>query len=298
MRNFLSSSDSFGFQAKFLEVDGYKIHYVDEGKGKPLVFIHGNPTWSYQWRNVIPILAAKGFRCVALDLLGFGKSDKPTTVEYTFDLHGSIVNGFIKKLDLRNVVLVVHDWGGSFGLWYALNHPKNVSGVVLLEPLIFPMTWDDYKDERRKRFEMFRDPRVNQEIIQVQNLFVEQISNGVWSKEKKTEEMMQAYRSPFPTPESRRAIRRFAEMLPIGETSETISQFKRIEAALSTFDFPMLLLTVTPGALITREKIILLKNRVRKLTVKELGPGLHHFQEDYPAEIALSISKWISEMKL
>jgi haloalkane dehalogenase len=190
--------------------------------------------------------------------------------------------------------LVLHDWGAAFGLWHALHHPQDVKGLALFEPLLSTSRWDDYEGERRKRFEMFRDRTVNHDLIQVKNLFVEQIPNGVRRKERMTEEVMNRYREPFPTVESRKAIRRFPEMLPIGEDSETYRQFKEIEEALPRIRVPVLLLTVTPGAIVTETKLRLMKERIHDLEITNLGPGLHHFHEDYPIEMAAAIREWMT----
>jgi haloalkane dehalogenase len=284
--------EQFPFESKFLKVSGFSIHFIEvQGRGNPLLFIHGNPTWSYIWRNIIPPLSKLGRRCVAFDLLGLGKSDKPQ-IEYTFDQCYDIVRGFIEEMGLKNLVLVLHDWGGAFGFWYAIQNRPNVKGIVAMEPVLLPLTWDDYEGERKELFKSFRNPAVSYDLIQVKNTFIETMPNRVWNKERMTDGVMKKYREPFSTPESRKAIRRFPEMLPIGQDSETFQIFQKIESSLSSLSVPVLLLKVTPGALINEKKLGILKEKIRDLTVKELGPGLHYVQEDYPDEIAGEIASW------
>ena len=287
----MNNPSAFPFKSQYVTVKGHKIHYVEEGSGPPILLIHGNPTWSYQWRNIMTVLS-KHRRCVAFDLLGFGRSDKPN-IEYTFKQHAEIVSGFIEQMNLQEMIMIVHDWGASFGLWHMLEHQQSVNGIVMFEPLVSTSTWDDYQGERRTRFEKLRDPKINYDLVQIKNLFVEQLPNGVWNKERMTEEIMDMYRSPFPTPESRKAVRRFPEILPIGEDSEAFAEFKRIEDGLDSLNVPVLLLTVTPGAILNEKKLSILKEKIVNLEIKNLGPGLHHFQEDYPEEIANSVIDWM-----
>ncbi|MBP1989355.1 alpha/beta fold hydrolase [Paenibacillus eucommiae] len=122
----------FPFESRFLEVGGYKLHYIDQGSGDPILYLHGNPTWSYTWRNVIPYFENSA-RCIAVDLIGMGRSDKPD-IGYTFLEHVEYMTRFIEKLGLRNVILVGHDWGVAIGLHYAMLHPGNVKGIAMIEP--------------------------------------------------------------------------------------------------------------------------------------------------------------------
>lgn len=288
----------YPFEDHYKIIGGHRIHYVDEGEGpRTLLFIHGNPTWSFEWRNIIPSLA-KGSRCIAPDLLGFGRSDKPVDIRHTFEEHYEIIRKFIEALKLRSFVMVVHDWGGAFGFWYAMHNQSNVRGIATFEPVLLTMNWNDFSPERRKRFELLRDPHINFELSQVQNSFIETLPERVWRKDRMTHEVMDGYRAPFPTIESRKAVRRFPEMLPIGENSETYQTFKQMESLLPSLHIPVLLMTANPGALISQKKVAFLKEQIKDLDVAELGPGYHHLQEDYPQEIAEAISSWIALKEL
>src|SRR5713226_6390445 len=129
------------YQSNYIEVHGSKLHYIDEGSGDPILFLHGNPTSSYLWRNIIPYLTPLG-RCIALDLIGMGKSDKPD-IEYQFFDHVKYVDGFIEKIGLRNITLVIHDWGSALGFHYAMRHESNVRGIAFMEAIVMPVpSWE------------------------------------------------------------------------------------------------------------------------------------------------------------
>lgn len=253
------------------------------GRDSPVVLLHGNPTWSFQWRNVIPAVAARR-RTIAPDLLGMGRSDHPR-IEYGWDVHLAAISAFLDTLPPHT--LVAHDWGGSFGVRYAIDHPDRVRELILMEPLILNETWADYDPARRARFEAFRDPARNRDLIEGQNLMVEEVRNGVLRQLSDAE--MDGYRAPYGTPADRVPIRRFAEMKPIGQGSETWTVFGDIEAGLRDLRMPVRLLTVDSGPLMPPAMVDRLRRLITHLEVEHLGPGKHHFQEDYPAQIAAAI---------
>ncbi len=289
----MDPNSSFPFESMYVTINGYKIHYVEKGTGpRTVLLIHGNPTWSYQWRNIIPPLSVAR-RCIAFDLLGFGRSDKPD-IEYTFEEHAAVVDGFIEKLGLKHFVMVHHDWGAAFCFWYAIRNLDNVAGIATFEPVVLTRSWDDYSGERKKRFQMFMDKKINYDLIQVKNYSIETLPERVLHKESMTKEVMDRYREPFQTIQSRKAMRRFPEMLPIGEESETYGIFKKIEESLSLLTMPVLLLTATPGSSMNEKEIAFLKDKLANLKIKNVGPGLHHLQEDQPEEITKSILNWMN----
>jgi haloalkane dehalogenase len=167
-------SADFPFQSRFVDVNGSKIHYVEEGSGDPVLFLHGNPTSSYLWRNIIPHVS-KSHRAIAMDLIGMGKSDKPD-VEYRFFDHYTYVDGFIKALDLKKIVLVIHDWGSGLGLHYARQNEGNVKAIAMMESILAPVpTWEDFPAEFIETFKLFRTPEVGWDMIGNQHMFVERI---------------------------------------------------------------------------------------------------------------------------
>lgn len=294
-------SAAFPFESRYVTVDGHRIHYIEEGWGDPILFIHGNPTWSYIWRNVLPVVARQsGRRGIAMDLLGFGRSDKPD-VAYTAALHARIVEGFIKQLGLRNVVLVLQDWGGPLGTHYAVRHPGNVQGIALMETFLWHMLWDDF-GKYRTGFKVVRSA-AGYALIQVMNLFVNKLLPGaVLRKEHMTAEIMRRYREPFPTVASRRAIRMFPQLLPIECVPRESADFiEDIQQRLSSLTMPVLWIKANPGLIVTENTLyhlLLLRDRVRRLDVKDFGPGLHYLQEDNPGRLARLLLGWLDENRL
>ncbi|MBI3607241.1 MAG: haloalkane dehalogenase [Nitrospirae bacterium] len=292
-------SAAFPFESRFVTVNGYRIHYVEEGRGDPVVFIHGNPTSSYLWRNILPTVAREtNRRAIAFDLLGFGRSDKPD-VRYSLQVHEEIVEGFIAQLGLRDVVLVLHDWGGALGGSYAVRHPNNIRGIALMEALLIPiMVWSDF-GEYQLGFRLFRSP-LGYLMISVMNMFVNRLLPGaVINPDHMTEEVMRNYRAPFPTVGSRHAIRAFPRLVPIeGKPEESHRFVKTIEDALGAWAFPVLLIRATPGIAVKERQVAKLKERLSRLTVRDFGPGLHYLQEDDPDTIGRLIVDWMRQERL
>lgn len=290
-------SAEFPFESKFVNVYGSCIHYIEEGKGNPILFLHGNPT-SYLWRNIIPIVSQTG-RCIALDLIGFGKSAKPA-IDYNFQDHYHYVEAFIDNMRLENVIIVGHDWGGVLGFWYAYNHQRNVRGIAFMETFPFTFTIDVFPPERARLFQAFRTRGQGYQLIQVQNIFVEQVlPSGVFNNKNVTEEIMRHYREPFATIESRKPVRRFPEMLPLDPNTEreVYSMIETLEDALASFKFPMLLIKGNPGAIISEKRSRWLEERIPDLVVKDIGPCLHYMQEDNPEVIGNYLLDWVKTLK-
>ncbi|MEM7040607.1 MAG: alpha/beta fold hydrolase, partial [Bacteroidota bacterium] len=152
-------STEFPFESHFITVNGSNIHYIDEGEGDPIVFLHGNPTSSYLWRNIIPYLTGLG-RCIAPDLIGMGKSDKPN-INYGFVDSYAYLKGFFEALKLENVTLVVHDWGSGLGFHYAHQHPDNIKGLAFMESIYELLDWDSLPKRVRAGMRMVRAPFFN-----------------------------------------------------------------------------------------------------------------------------------------
>jgi len=175
------------FASHFVEVHGSPMHYVDVGSGDPIVFLHGNPTSSYLWRNVIPHLVPLR-RCIAPDLIGMGRSAKPD-IDYRFFDHARYVEGFLEALALRNITLVIHDWGSALGFHYAMRHEHNVKAIAFLEAILRPIpTWEAMSDSFREMFRAFRTPGTGWELIVNENQFIEiGLPGGILRKLSKTE---------------------------------------------------------------------------------------------------------------
>ena len=150
-------SAEFPFPSQFVEVKGSRMHYVEQGGGDPILLLHGNPTSSYLWRNVIPHLSGQG-RCIALDLIGMGQSDQPD-IDYRVATHAEYVAAFIEALGLRNLRLVLHDWGGYMGMNYAAANPDNVRAIAMMETVTKPIAMADRSETFQQIFAMMRGPR-------------------------------------------------------------------------------------------------------------------------------------------
>ncbi|MFQ5796172.1 MAG: haloalkane dehalogenase [Candidatus Bipolaricaulia bacterium] len=221
MANTQEISADFPYKSNYVEVLGSKMHYVDEGEGDPILFLHGQPTSSYLWRNIVPHLTSLG-RCIALDLIGFGKSDKPD-IEYRFFDHVKYVEGFIETMGLKNITLVIHDWGSALGFYYAMRHEDNVKGIAFMEAILMPIaSWEDFPKDFQEIFRAFRTPDVGWDMLVNQNMFVEQLVPGA-AMRKLTEEEMNHYREPFKDPSSRKPVWRWPNELPIeGEPADVV----------------------------------------------------------------------------
>lgn len=289
----------YPFTSRYKTIDGHRLHYIDEGPDQradnppaaTLLFLHGNPTSSYLWRNVIKPLSAT-HRCVALDLIGFGKSDKPD-LDYRFLTHYRYLEAFVEALGLTDFNLVLHDWGGPLGFRLAQAHPHRVQGVCFMETFPFTFDWEEFPLAARPLFFAFRQPRLGYWLLQRQNLFVNVIMRLSTLRHLPLS-VMAAYRAPFPDTRSRLPIRVFPGELPINDQQgETWHAIQAIENGLADMPQPMLLLAFRPGAVLGRPRIVWLKQRIAHLEVVPCGRGLHYVQEDNPAVIADAIGAWL-----
>jgi haloalkane dehalogenase len=283
-------SAAFPFQSKFVEVQGSKMHYVEEGAGDPVLFLHGNPTSSYLWRNVIPHVSPLA-RCIALDLIGMGKSDKPD-LEYRFVDHSKYVEGFIEALGLRDITFVIHDWGSALAFHYARRHEENVKGLAFMEAIVRTLTWDEWPEQARQMFQAFRTPEVGEKMLIEQNMFVEAVLPGAILR-KLTEEEMNRYREPYVDPPSRKPTWRWPNEIPIeGEPADVTEIAQAYSEWFGKSDVPKLLLYAQPGAIMREPLVEWCRNNMRNLKTVEIGPGAHFVQEDQPHAIGEAIAEW------
>lgn len=284
-------SSDFPYESRFLEIDGANIHYIEKGAGDPILFLHGNPTSSYLWRNIIPHLTSVG-RCIAMDLIGMGKSDKPD-IEYRFFDHVKYVEGFIEKMRLENITLVIHDWGSGLGFHYAMHHESNVKGIAFMEAIIMSVpSWDWFPAEMKEIFQAFRTPDVGWDMIVNKNMFIEQILPGGVVR-KLTEEEMNYYRSPFVDPASRRPIWQWPNEIPIGGEPRNVAEaVDNYSGKLQQSELSKLLFYATPGALLPQLVVDWCQQNLKNLSSVNIGQGLHYLQEDNPHLIGSEIAKW------
>jgi haloalkane dehalogenase len=262
--------------------------------GAPVVlFLHGNPTSSYIWRNIIPHVASVA-HCIAPDLIGFGQSGKPD-IDYRFEDHVRFLDGFIAEAGISSAYLVAQDWGTALAFHLGARRPEFVRGLACME-FIRPMpTWEDFhqKPAARELFRKFRTAGEGEKLILDTNVFVDRVLPGSVIRTLTGEEMS-AYRAPFPTPLSRRPVWRLANELPIaGEPADVHALLAKAHAALETSRYPKLLFVGNPGALVCPAFAAEFAARLHDCRVVELGEGAHYLQEDHPQSIGESVAAWI-----
>ena len=276
-------------------VDGQSIHYLEVGSGDPVVFLHGNPTSSFLWRNVLPHVAPHG-RCIAPDLIGMGRSSKPE-VPYRLPDHIASIDGFIAALGLSDITFVLHDWGVAIGMDYLRRHPDRVRGVAFMEGHLHPIErWDDYDEGARTMFRELRSDVEGRRQIVDENLFIEQVLPSGILRELSGEEM-DAYREPFRDPRHREVIWRWVREIPVaGQPASVDAIVRAYRAVLAASDVPKLLLYAEPGAVVGADEVAWCRATLRNLTAVDLGPGLHFLPEDHPDAIGRAIAAWLGAL--
>jgi len=267
------------------------IHYEDHGSGMPFVFLHGNPASSYVWRKVLPHFA--GRRCLAPDLIGMGQSGKPD-IDYAFADHADYLAAWINALGLDRVVLVGHDWGGALAFDWALRHPDRVDGIAFMETVVRPLAWDDLPGAR-PRYEMLRSPAGEQKVL-VENFFIEQALRLTTSYGLSDADL-DIYRQPYPTPESRWPMLKWARSMPIeGAPADVVARIEAYDAWLATSPaVPKLLLTFdgSPETLMIGPPLVgWCRDHIAGLETAACGPARHVVPEDQPDAIAGAILAW------
>ncbi len=282
---------------KRIPVDGLEMAYVDEGDGDPVLFLHGNPTSAYLWRNIIPYLADRA-RCVAPDLVGMGDSDPlPDSGpgSYRFKDHRKYVDGFIEATGIGNhLTLVIHDWGSALGFHWAARNPRTVRGIAYMEAIVRTLDWDEWPEASRGLFQGFRSSR-GEKLILERNLFVERILPGSVLRTLTAAEM-DVYRRPFAAPgEARRPTLSWPREIPLGGAPADVCAVVEAYAAwLSETEVPKLFVNADPGAILVgpqRAFCRTWKNQT-EVTVR----GSHFLQEDAPDAIGGALRDWFSTL--
>jgi haloalkane dehalogenase len=282
------------YERRRVAVIDSEMAYVDTGAGDPIVFLHGNPTSSYLWRNVIPQVEGLA-RCLAPDLIGMGESGKSPSGSYRFVDHARYLDAWFEALGLTaNVTLVGHDWGSALAFHWAHRHPERVKGIAYMEAIVQPVTWEQWPQAARAIFQAMRSP-AGEEMILEKNVFVERILPGSVLRALSDEEMAM-YRRPYlEAGESRRPTLTWPREIPVeGEPSDVVEIVSRYAEWLSVSDVPKLFINADPGAILIgrqREFCRTWPNQ-REVTVK----GVHFIQEDSPVEIGWAIAKWYASL--
>ena len=267
--------------------------YVDVGAGDPVVFLHGNPTSSYLWRNISPHLS-EGYRCVAPDLIGMGDSEKLDDSgpdRYTFVEHRSYLDPLLDSLDLGDrVTLVIHDWGSGLGFDWARRNAGRIAGIAYMEAIITPVTWEDWPEIARPVFQAMRSPAGEQMVLE-KNLFVERILPASIIRDLSDDEMAE-YLRPFSEPgESRRPTLTWPRQIPIdGEPADVHEIVSAYSDWLTTTEIPKLFIDADPGSILVGPQREFARSLPNQTEVRV--PGIHFIQEDAPDEIGQAIRSW------
>jgi haloalkane dehalogenase len=278
------------YEKKRMEVNGKQMAYVDTGDGDPIVFFHGNITSSYMWRNVIPHV--EGFaRCIAIDNIGQGDSDKLEGSMYRLADHQPFTNGLLAALGIEeNFTIVTHDWGAQLGLTWASEQKDALKGIVMCQGVIGNFHWDHWPPDVRVLFKRFRSGE-GEELVLQENFFVEKILPAMVVGEV-TEEIHNEYRRPYHNPgEDRRPTLTWPREIPIeGEPADTLDIIERNNAWVAESPVPKLFINTEPGAVLVGEHRDMVRSwpNVSEVTVK----GLHYCHEDSPDEMGRAIADW------
>ncbi len=267
-----------------------EMSYVDVGNGDPIVFLHGNPTSSYIWRNIIPHLRDLG-RCLAPDLVGMGQSGPAPSGAYRFIDHARYLDAWFEALGLdANVTLVLHDWGSALGFYRACRHPEQIRAIAYMESIVAPRRWEDFPHGRDQLFRALRSEQ-GERLVLEENFFIETVLPRSIARQL-TEAEMAAYRRPFQEREARLPTLAWPRELPIeGEPADVVAIVEDYSAWLSRSQIPKLFINAEPGALLAgsaREVCRRWPNQ-REVTV----PGIHYVQEDSPAAIGAALRDFL-----
>ena len=280
----LEGLPDYPFESRYREVDGLRLAHLDEGEGEPVVFFHGEPTWSFLWRKVIPPVRDAGFRCIAPDYAGFGRSDKPTDLGwYTYDRHVDLMAALLEELDLRNATAVVHDWGGPIGLRLAVEHPDRISRIVIMET--GPFTG---RQQMSDAWFAFRDFVRANEDVPVGFL----IKGGC--KNDPGDEVIAAYDAPYPDPAAKAGARAFPLILPTTPDAVGAAEGKRVADALRDDDRPALVLWADSDPILPFSVGERVSSELNLPAPVLIANASHFLQEDAGPEIGRTIAEWLN----
>ena len=278
---------------QFATINGKRIAYLEAGVGDPIVLLHGNPTSSYLWRNVIPQLEGLG-RVIAPDLIGQGDSEKLPESEgperYSFQVAFDYLDGLLRHIEAdQNVTLVIHDWGSGLGFHWASLNPQAVKGVAYMEAIVAPLSWQDWPESARGIFQGFRSEK-GEDLVLTRNLFVEGVLPSSILRDLSADEMVH-YRAPFDTPANRQPTLNWPRQIPIdGEPPHMVSLVEAYGAFMAASPIPKLFINAEPGSILVGVQRDFCRSwpNQTEVTVK----GLHFIQEHSPEAIGHAIADW------
>jgi len=274
----------FDFAPQYLEQNGLRMHYVDEGSGNPVLLLHGEPTWSFLYRKMIPAIAGSA-RAVAPDYFGFGRSDKPTRIEdYSYEFHYQSIERLAEELDLRETTVVVQDWGGPIGLRLAVERPERVERLVILNTEIGA---GRAPSEEWLRFREFVR-RVGTDLVPGQLIRISAVT-------ELADDVVEAYNAPFPTPESKAGVLAFPELVPTELEHPSAAKMQDVRAALERWEKPTLVLFSDSDPIFSTVAAEHMASRIPGAGPAEIVAGAGHFlQEEKGEEIADRIVRFLA----
>ena len=274
----------YPFEAVYRDVDGLRLAHIDEGEGSPVVFFHGEPTWSYLWRKLIPPVRDAGFRCIAPDYAGFGRSDKPVDLDwYSYDRHAEMTATLLEDLDVRDATAVVHDWGGPIGLRLAVEHPDRISRIVVMDTGLF--TGDQPMSEAWHRFRDF--------VSRTEDLPVGMLVRGACANDP-GDEVIAAYDAPYPAPEYKAGARAFPLMLPTSPEMPGAAAGRRVLEALRSDSRPKLHLWADSDFIIPFEVGERFAAAINAEPPEKIEGASHFLQEDAGEQLGRRIADWLA----
>ena len=281
----------FPFTPHYYSYRGLDMHFVDEGSGEPVVMVHGDPTWGFLYRTFIPPLSQR-YRCIVPDQMGMGKSSVPQERSlYRLEQHCANLEALLLHLDVRDITLVLHDWGGPVGLGFATRHPERIKRLVLMNTWAFA-PWPGGPFPRL--LEIIRSDRGEAFVLRKNGYLEPALLGTTYHSEKLTSNVMEAYRAPFPTPESRLAMLCWSRDIPVQENDVSYAEMKRIERGLSLFSgIPVLLVWGMQDPVISKQVLYRWQQLYPHATTHEIEDASHFLQEDAPERIVQWIEKFL-----
>lgn len=289
-------SAEFPFESKYIDVLDSKLHYIDEGEGDPILFIHGVPTSSYLWRNIVPTLAKQG-RCIAVDLIGFGQSGKPD-IEYSVHDHIRYITAFIEALSLKNVTLMMHAWGSVVGFSYAAANLNNIKALAFVESHVRPPeNMESISLPIQEVASVLAGPDGGYDVIMNSNYYVNKVlQSGVLRR--LSDQELAVYNEPFAKAGSCKPIWQFLQEMPLGDEPNDVSRIiQKYSKILQKSDVPKLMFYAVPGFVTTIDTVIWARDHFPNLKLVDLGDALHYPQETNPELIATELSKWYGALE-
>lgn len=287
-------SEGLTIARKSVDVLGSTMSYLEDGHGKPILFIHGNPTSAYLWRNILPHVSDT-HRAIAVDLIGMGHSGKPD-IEYSYTDHYAYLEAFVEALDLRDITLVVHDWGATLGWDYARRNPDRVIRIAFMEgvlPPAFPITDISAMGETGGALTAMRTPGQGERMVLEGNMFVEQMLPGFVNRPLGAEAMTE-YRAPFLNSKDRLPTLQWPRELPIeGKPADTTTIMEEIGRFMQSTTMPTLFLYAEPGVVGPPQVADWYATHLRNIETAYIGQGFHFIQEDQPNAIGRAVSDWL-----